>query len=666
MAFEKESVASNYSCITSFTSPHSPQQNETPPAPHSPQQNGTPPSKISNGNTCYSCKKPGHWYKDCPDKTSKKSAEPRSLPRVMGIDGWQYQPCVICSCGGVCVIKISKSESNPGREYWGCSICRQFVRWVDNGKTYQIINVPLCGCQAGPCRVFTERIGANAGLRFYVCHIKKGQGACDFRRPVDAQVTTVNGCEDEKISSPPSTFTNCDDTSPASSELVDEGECSHKVEIESPAMHTTQCPPSHGATSGHPKRGKIVDRESEGEEDTSNEPPRKLHKRLRHGAAKIDCTYPDFANEWGDMSEIDCKETEFMSQISIERLPATPASASVSASAYSLSFSFRSNLVPSGEDCLVTTATCQNLGFRVHDWWGRIGFPPSRCLTMPAPKPFFCCFFPSFDPISVPRNVDPFDGEASSILPLSLLTTENNEVPPISIGQDAQLSSFVHWDTSRLEWLPEREQGSVMKNVVYKGFAQLAMHLQKELLMVLESKDFHDHESMVNEAITTFAALDQLSSIDSQPFCKRVRAFITCASSLSEIELRIKNDQLSQELIDRYNHEKKRLDEISSEHAKAMAGLEASRQRLLSLDEKASDLRKILFEIEAEISGCKVENWKLESRFVEISKEKVELERGFLVVSVAAQDALKLCDRREEDRRVAQAAFEKAKLLLRQ
>ena len=41
--------------------------------------------------------------------------------------------------------------------------------------------------------------------------------------------------------------------------------------------------------------------------------------------------------------------------------------------------------------CFWTDCTSQIAGVLILGWWGRLTFPPSRCLSVPPPKPLFCC-----------------------------------------------------------------------------------------------------------------------------------------------------------------------------------------------------------------------------------------------------------------------------------
>ncbi|KAI8018858.1 Peptidyl-prolyl cis-trans isomerase FKBP62 [Camellia lanceoleosa] len=130
---------------------------------------------------------------------------------------------------------------------------------------------------------------------------------------------------------------------------------------------------------------------------------------------------------------------------------------------------------------------------------GRLVFSPSQCLIFPAPKPFFCCVVPAFYPIFVPEDVDTFDVEAPNIAMPSLS-------PP-----------------------PKILQGNTMTNSIVEVFKQVAVRLQDDLLNVLKSKDFHDHQSMIIEACFIFCALVVLF-VDSQPFKEQAEEFISCAA----------------------------------------------------------------------------------------------------------------------------------------
>ncbi|KAI8031433.1 Kinesin-like protein KIN-14R, partial [Camellia lanceoleosa] len=153
------------------------------------------------------------------------------------------------------------------------------------------------------------------------------------------------------------------------------------------------------------------------------------------------------------------------------------------------------------DNCLKGTTICQILRFNVKGWCGRLVFSPSQCLIFPAPKPFFCCVVPTFDPIFVRQDVDTFDVEAPNITMPSLS-------PP-----------------------PKILQGNTMTNSIVEVFKQAAVRLQDDLLNVLKSKDFHDHESMILEACFIFCALDALF-VDFQPLKNKRRNLLVVQHNL--------------------------------------------------------------------------------------------------------------------------------------
>ncbi|KAG6503418.1 uncharacterized protein LOC121984476 isoform X1 [Zingiber officinale] len=189
------------------------------------------------------CKKKGHLSPDFPknDKAGPGTPDQRgSLERQ-------------CPCGrGPCVVRTSKTEKNPGRPFYACpgkfeASCHYFS-WCDKAdqpfrfgiplelnqqnalnsplkqhggyksptKPYGQIDTPeppLCACGAGKCRYLKMENGINAGLRYFGCTIKKGQGACNFIQWIDTPNPVTPSAKDihleKNIKSVPEKPTAC-------------------------------------------------------------------------------------------------------------------------------------------------------------------------------------------------------------------------------------------------------------------------------------------------------------------------------------------------------------------------------------------------------------------------------------------------------------------------
>ncbi|XP_021736133.1 uncharacterized protein LOC110702684 [Chenopodium quinoa] len=147
------------------------------------------PNQTTNGN-CYRCSKPGHWVKDCP-QTGQSPFKNRSplnnrSPVFHPTSTFDF-PSTHCLCGaGLCEIRVSHSSANPDRKYYCCpgkfEYHCDYFKWCDRLKREEILEVqpkpyPTCGCGAGVCAVLKEN-----GQTYFICPIKKGYGACNFRQ----------------------------------------------------------------------------------------------------------------------------------------------------------------------------------------------------------------------------------------------------------------------------------------------------------------------------------------------------------------------------------------------------------------------------------------------------------------------------------------------------
>ncbi|KAF5207801.1 Dna topoisomerase, partial [Thalictrum thalictroides] len=69
-------------------------------------------------DTCFSCKKQGHWAKDCPDKQLNKPMSSSSSPPAINCHAIPEKQCP--GCGETCLVITSHTEKNPGRNFYKC------------------------------------------------------------------------------------------------------------------------------------------------------------------------------------------------------------------------------------------------------------------------------------------------------------------------------------------------------------------------------------------------------------------------------------------------------------------------------------------------------------------------------------------------------------------
>jgi len=315
--------------------------------------------------------------------------------------------------------------------------------------------------------------------------------------------------------------------------------------------------------------------------------------------------------------------------------------------------------------CFWTDCTSQIAGVLILGWWGRLTFPPSRCLSVPPPKPLFCYVFPSFDPIFIPPDKEYLSSnECLTELPHRPLLTEFDKPSPQISGLDAESLSDVSWELSKAKSPPPIVEGSI-EALNSNMLGQMVLHLQNLLITSLESMDPLKHESMAVAAESTFNVLDGLS-VNYTRLHECVREFIACASSLADMEESVDEEHSWQELIERYDSEKVRYDDISSIHAETVTSLTASNQRLKSLRERASSLKELLVRVENQLSSCEAETKELEAHVGEICWDMLESQKSLQSLSGEAEEAMKLHQQREQERKAAKAALETARLKLRQ
>lgn len=266
--------------------------------------------------------------------------------------------------------------------------------------------------------------------------------------------------------------------------------------------------------------------------------------------------------------------------------------------------------------------------------------------------------FPSFDPISVPKDVDAFYSSNINDQPHH---TPMNAEPDSSLqipSQDSQ--SGILLELSSIQNIPGMHRGRDYTGQISKALAELGSHVQNQLLAMLESTEPHNHRSMTEAANKTFSVLSSLS-IDYRSFSEHVRKFISCASSLAEMEESVMAEQSTEEIMEWYDNERANVDEISTMQAETKDAVTASEQQLKSLGEEASRLKEMLLQIEDQLRHCKKENAELKIKSRKISEDMLESGKKLQ----EAEAAKKLHEEREREKNAAKESLERARIQLR-
>ncbi|KAI8020525.1 hypothetical protein LOK49_LG04G01630 [Camellia lanceoleosa] len=294
------------------------------------------------------------------------------------------------------------------------------------------------------------------------------------------------------------------------------------MDVESHVVNSSEHPQKLEAISEISKREKVKLMDFQAQEDTSDELMRKHCKQQRHEAPKVDGFILDSRSYCSDMPQsksgdpttlkalrastitsevlIHQRQVEFLWQISFAR-----ASLLEGSNYYHNDSALLTTTVSLTENCLQGTAICQILGFNVMGWCGRLVFSPSQCLMFPAPKPFFCCKYDYILQLAFSSRLTTSTKHCNAESCHLLKSNKSSLLTPPGQPLGSSLSG-----PSSLKPTPKILQGNIMRNSIVEVFKQAAVRLQDDLLNVLKSKDFHDHESMTLEACSSFGALDAL------------------------------------------------------------------------------------------------------------------------------------------------------------
>ncbi|KAF7819332.1 endonuclease VIII-like 3 [Senna tora] len=628
---------------------------------HRPQECGPQPLAGTSASkrkrrmltdTCFRCRQQGHWARHCPlNSPTTKSHTP--VVEDSGIAKIQ------CRCGyGFCEIRTATTNPlNIGRNYYVCPIkrgkkCSNFVKWCDAPINESDLRpppykYPECRCGAGVCRKERENTFPNAG--YFTCPVPKDHGSCGFHLWENMLLDTTSVVPVQKSSQGSVHFNWVDNqVDETNGRVLNIGSENFKrMRI----VNDSQCSP--------------ISAVSEVPEEASAE--REDHNGAVALSTLKDSHFPEF--EFAD-DLVDLDMTNTMSWDSIveeARLLSTLRRFPSQQREVERKILTIGDAPFGSISCL--SPACFSKFLRSHfrisidpvagslpmGWLGRlVFFTPSQGLKLSPPQPLFCCIFPSFNAIVVPKQESIRDASYS----------ESKQLVISNSSQPVEHSTLCHTETFTDIVSPNKSPGS-KKRPMSKAERQrqMALFAQQQLLDDLESLDPLDHESMREAAEATFDVLDSLS-VNYQQFSEHVWEFINCASSLAEIQNSMENEFSPQEHIQRYEEEEVRLAAIRDNYFKTKVSLEESHQLSESLREEASRLKAMLLLIENQLATCESETSMIETNLGEIKRNMREAETSFKVAAEKAEMARKLNEAREENQRAAITAMENARLEL--
>ncbi|TKY62960.1 hypothetical protein E2542_SST12825 [Spatholobus suberectus] len=292
-----------------------------------------------------------------------------------------------------------------------------------------------------------------------------------------------------------------------------------------------------------------------------------------------------------------------------------------------------------------------SFGFCSMGWLGRLRFfSPQQNLKFPSPQQIFCCVFPSFNPIDVPKQASITD------VPYG----ENNRFDGISLSQQTQLSTEFSNDVFSPKKSPSSERKLMSRAQRQR---QVAFVAQQQLLIDLITLEPHEYESMKEAADDTFALLDNLGANDRQ-FCEHIWDFISLTSSVAQMNTTIEDSLSPEEHSKCLEEEKAKFAHIHSLYVKTEALFQASDQCRQSLCKEISHFEAVLLEKQSQLKSYELETSNIEIELGDLRRNMLESDTALKARAEQAKVARKLREERKAKQIAAKTALEKAILEL--
>ncbi|XP_061354754.1 uncharacterized protein LOC133299317 [Gastrolobium bilobum] len=538
--------------------------------------------KRMQEDICYRCRQKGHWSWYCPLKTPDTKTLSPSLNQNS-----PFSPKIIrCRCGhGFCEVRTTLSEKNRGRKYYACPIkrgakCKGFVKWCDDPVEESDlqpppIKYPECECGAGVCRRVKGTDNTDGVKYYFTCPVREDHGSCGYRVAEDELLSNTSiVCIQQSNQRTLHDFWGTDND--RGNDLSNRGD----LLAQNKRMRIMDNSENHSLMT--------VSKISEGEDAALM-------------ALHSECV--GFPEHESTPSRIRSRQREFQRHIFAD-----------SDAVADTSF----DPCPTG-------------------WLGRLlFFRPTQSLKFTPPQPFFCCVFPSINPIIVPKQASIPDDPC-----------ERNQVAISSLVQHPQLST-----------------GSERKPISKaQRLRQMVLFAQKQLLIDLETLDPHDLESMRKAAEATFAILDNLE-VDYKQFSEHIWDFISLASSVAEMDQSMENSLTLEEHNKCFEEEKVRYACVHEDCVKTETLFQVSDEHIQSLCEEIYQLEAMLHVKQNQLKSCKLENLKIKTNLDNLKRNMLEAETALKVRAEQVEITRKLREERQAKQIAAKSALEKAKLEL--